>query len=159
MFHRCPFDANIQAVYFKIVTDNEVDLILSSSGDNAGLECPSVSYAVNKINGVFQHGVSTPAAASNVTAIGGTNVVTNTTTTSLDSIYVKENTYSDPLVAVDPSGLGGTLTGRYWGQAAAFRRSTPSCPTRRPEALIPAPPPIARYPIAACRSVDVQVAS
>lgn len=88
---------------------------LASSGDNAGLECPSVNYVTSSTNGVFVRGVSAPAADPNVTAVGGTNVVTNGSATSLDSTYAKENAYGDPLVPNDPYGLGANLSGGYWG--------------------------------------------
>ena len=88
---------------------------LASSGDNAGLECPSVNYLTNSTNGVFVRGVSVPAADPNVTAVGGTNVVTNASATSLDSTYDKENAYGDPLIPYDAYGVGADLSGGYWG--------------------------------------------
>ncbi|MCQ8279446.1 protease pro-enzyme activation domain-containing protein [Acetobacteraceae bacterium KSS8] len=150
-------DSNIVDAYFKVVTDNQADVVsssfgacelyytaaynggvdetgvlklqhqlflqgnaqgitfLASAGDNAGLECTPVSYITAGANGQFVAGVSTPAADPNVTAVGGTNVVTQTSTTSLDSTYVGENAYGDPLIPYDPNGTGGLLSGGYWG--------------------------------------------
>jgi len=88
---------------------------LASSGDEAGLECPSVNYVVNGQAGTWVKGVSTPAADPSVTAVGGTNVVTVSKSSSLDSAYVGENAYGDPMEAEDPYGEGADLTGGYWG--------------------------------------------
>lgn len=88
---------------------------LASSGDEAGLECPTANYVLDGTAGKFVPGVSTPAADSNVTAVGGTNMVTTHSTTSLDSSYVGENAWSDPEVPYDLYGLGATVSGGVWG--------------------------------------------
>ena len=89
---------------------------LASSGDNAGLQCPSKSYVLDGQAGTFQAGVSVPAADPNVTAVGGTNLVTTFTTKgALESAYVGENAWSDPLVPYDVYGFGTTVSGGYWG--------------------------------------------
>ncbi|MBE7210072.1 MAG: S8 family serine peptidase [Gluconacetobacter diazotrophicus] len=88
---------------------------LASSGDNAGLECPSVNNVTQGTAGRFVRGVSVPAADPNVTAVGGTNVVTASSATTLDSSYVRENAYGDPLVPYDAYGTGANLSGGYWG--------------------------------------------
>ncbi len=88
---------------------------LASSGDEAGLECPTANYVTNMTNGNFVPSVSTPAADSNVTAVGGTNVVTKSTKGSLDSSYVRENAWSDPEIPYDIYGLGATVSGGSWG--------------------------------------------
>ncbi len=88
---------------------------LASSGDEAGLECPTVNYVTDATPGQFITSVSTPAADSNVTAVGGTNVVTTHSTTTLDSSYVGENAWSDPEIPYDIYGLGSTVSGGVWG--------------------------------------------
>ncbi len=88
---------------------------LASSGDEAGLECPSANYAVDGTAGNFVPGVSVPAADSSVTAVGGTNVVTRSTAGSLDSTYVGENAWSDPEIPYDIYGEGANVSGGYWG--------------------------------------------
>lgn len=88
---------------------------LASSGDEAGLECPTVNYVVNGTNGKFIPSVSVPAADSAVTAVGGTNVLTTHSSTTLNSAYVKENAWSDPEVPYDIYGLGATVSGGSWG--------------------------------------------
>ncbi|MCQ8240778.1 S53 family peptidase [Rhizosaccharibacter radicis] len=88
---------------------------LASSGDEAGLECPTPNYVVNGAPGVFVPSVSVPAADPNVTAVGGTNVVTRHIAGSLDSTYVSENAFSDPEVPYDPYDLGANVSGGSWG--------------------------------------------
>lgn len=88
---------------------------LASSGDEAGLECTDTNYIINGTNGKDVPSVSTPANDPNVTAVGGTNVVTNAVAGSLDSAYVRENAYSDPLNPEDPYGVGATISNARWG--------------------------------------------
>ncbi len=88
---------------------------LASSGDEAGLECPTANYAVSGTAGSFIPSVSTPAADTSVTAVGGTNLVTTHSGTSLISSYVDENAWSDPEVPYDIYGLGANVAGGSWG--------------------------------------------
>lgn len=88
---------------------------LASSGDNAGLECPDTNYVLQGNNGSYVKGIEWPASDPNVTAVGGTNLLTQNTSGSLDSTYVGENAYSDPLPAKDPFGIGKTLVNARWG--------------------------------------------
>jgi subtilase family serine protease len=88
---------------------------LASSGDNAGLECPNRGYVVDGKPGKFVASVSVPAADPNVTAVGGTNLITIYRPDTLDSAYYAENAFADPLVRIDPYGLGVTVGGGYWG--------------------------------------------
>ncbi len=93
---------------------------LASSGDNAGKECPSTSYYPGFMNGTFQKGVSTPAADTNVTAVGGTNVITGYNQGTLESPYVGENAWSDPEVPNDPYGLNVNASGGFWGAGGGY---------------------------------------
>jgi subtilase family serine protease len=91
-----------------------------SSGDEAGLECPSIPYMADqtgklKLAGTFLASVSTPAADPNVTAVGGGNLITKFTKGSLDSTYVGENGAADPEVPYDYYDYGANVTGGYWG--------------------------------------------
>ena len=94
-----------------------------SSGDSGGLGCPSNNYvASNGTNIVFQPGVEAFAVDPNVTAVGGTNLVTSypvpytgDPTTPEPSTYVGENGYGDPEVPYDPYGFGRNVSGGYWG--------------------------------------------
>ena len=87
---------------------------LASSGDEAGLECPTSNYGPG-VNGTFIPSVSTPAADTNVTAVGGTNVITVHDTKTLNSALVSENAWSDPEIPYDIYGFGATVSGGSWG--------------------------------------------
>ena len=108
-YHELFLQGNAQGITF-----------LASSGDNAGKECPSVSYYPDMGNGVFLKGVSTPAADTAVTAVGGTNVVTGYNQGTLDSPYVGENGWVDPEIPYDPFGIGTTASGGYWGAGSGY---------------------------------------
>jgi subtilase family serine protease len=88
---------------------------LASSGDEAGLECPSANYFAGATNAKFIPSVSFPASDPNVTAVGGTNLATAYSKTSLTAQYVGENEYADKEVPYDPYGLGANVSGGYWG--------------------------------------------
>jgi subtilase family serine protease len=88
---------------------------LASSGDNAGKECTTVDYVVDGDPGKFIPGVSTPASDPNITAVGGTNLVTVYKPGSLASQYATENAWSDPLIPYDVYGLGANVIGGVWG--------------------------------------------
>ena len=92
---------------------------MASSGDSAGPSCISVSY-LNLQPATFIPGVETPAADTDVTAVGGTNLVTASTSGSLNSAYARENTWSDPEVPYDPFGLGENVTGGFWGAGGGY---------------------------------------
>ncbi len=93
---------------------------VASSGDDGAL-IPPVNYfyvAPKKppvVVGSFVPGVQFPASSPNVTAVGGTNLVTTYTKGSLTSDYVRENAFGDALLPYDPYGFGSLLKGGYWG--------------------------------------------
>ena len=88
---------------------------VASSGDEAGLECPSVDYFNGGTSATFVAGVSTPAVDSSVTAVGGGNLITTHAAGSLDSTYVGETAYADPEAPYDIYGFGTNVSGGYWG--------------------------------------------
>ncbi len=98
---------------------------VASSGDNAGLPCASLNY-FNGYASKYVPGVSDPASDPNVTAVGGTNLVTLTptatpapgTVASTDSQYLRESAYADPLEPSDPYGVGVPLSGGYFGSGS-----------------------------------------
>jgi subtilase family serine protease len=94
---------------------------LASSGDEAGLECPTLPY-LNGGSGHFVASVSSPADDPNVTAVGGTNLVTVATKGSLDSTYASENAWSDPEIPYDPYqiGNGAEAKGGVWGAGGGY---------------------------------------
>ncbi len=94
---------------------------MASSGDEGGLECPSLNYFYGNPKARFIPSVSTPADDTAVTAVGGTNLITTTppnpqtTPATLTSKYVAEYSYGDKEFDYDPYGFGTTVTGGYWG--------------------------------------------
>ena len=102
-YHEIFLQGNAQGITF-----------VASSGDQGGPMCPSPDYGTGP-NPVFGPGVSSPADDPNVTAVGGGNLVTTTSTTSLDSTYVRESAFADPDVPYDIYGLGTNVSGGVWG--------------------------------------------
>jgi len=98
---------------------------LASSGDNAGKECTTVNYLSGE-PGTFIPGVSTPASDPNMTAVGGTNLVTVYEPGSLDSAYATENAWSDPLIPYDIYGLGANVSGGAWGAGGGVSQMWPA---------------------------------
>jgi subtilase family serine protease len=94
---------------------------LASSGDSAGKECTTVDYLSGE-PGQFIAGVSVPASDPNVTAVGGTNLVTVYIPGSLDSQYATENAWSDPEIPYDPYGLGANVSGGVWGAGSGVSK-------------------------------------
>ena len=88
---------------------------VASSGDEAGLECPTPDYFSGSTTATFVPSVSTPAADPDVTAVGGGNLVTTSSTTTLTSAYVRESANADPEVPYDIYGFGTNVSGGYWG--------------------------------------------
>lgn len=88
---------------------------VASSGDESGLECPSVDYFYGGTAPTFVPSISTPAGDPAVTAVGGGNLVTKSAPPSLDSSYVRESAYNDPESPYDPYGLGVNVSGGAWG--------------------------------------------
>ena len=88
---------------------------VASSGDQAGLECPSVDYFYGGTSPTFVPSISTPAGDPAVTAVGGGNLVTASAPPSLSSAYVRESAYADPEAPYDPYGVGTNVSGGAWG--------------------------------------------
>ena len=94
---------------------------VASSGDSGGPACLSVSYFYGSPKATFVPGVESPADDPNVTAVGGTNLLTTpppnpqTKPPTLTSEYVSENAIGDPEVPQDPYGVGVDVAGGYWG--------------------------------------------
>ncbi|WP_022970744.1 S53 family peptidase [Xanthomonas maliensis] len=88
---------------------------VASSGDSAGLSCADTQYVLEKKDGRYVPGVVHPAADAYVTAVGGGNLLTTYKKGKLDSAYVRESAFADPLQPQDPFGFGAKLTGGYWG--------------------------------------------
>ncbi len=103
--------------------NSEGQTFLFSSGDSAGLTCPSLSYFNGKA-AKFVPSVSFPASDPNVTAVGGTNLITTTPPSPqpspaiLTSKYKSESEYGDPEIPYDPYGYGTNVKGGYWGSGS-----------------------------------------
>ncbi|MEO5688204.1 MAG: protease pro-enzyme activation domain-containing protein [Burkholderiaceae bacterium] len=99
---------------------------VASSGDESGLECPSMDYFNGVAGATYVPSVSSPADDPAVTAVGGGNLVTTSSTTSLKSAYVRETAYNDPELPSDPYGVGVDISGGAWGAgggvSAVFKR-------------------------------------
>jgi subtilase family serine protease len=50
-----------------------------------------------------------------VTAVGGGNLITTATASSLNSAYVRESAFGDPEAPYDIYGFGQNVSGGYWG--------------------------------------------
>lgn len=87
---------------------------IGASGDSGGLGCMSPGY-FSGTGGSFVDGVSVPAADPNVTAVGGTNLVTAGALGGSDSSYVRENGYADREPPLDPSDTGNAIAGGVFG--------------------------------------------
>jgi len=92
---------------------------IASSGDNAGKACPGPGYAAGNA-AVFLTGVEVPAADPNVTAVGGTNLITTAIPGSVSSGYVGENGWADPEIPYDPDGVGALVSGGFWGAGGGY---------------------------------------
>ncbi len=92
---------------------------IAASGDAGGLGCLSPAYFSGS-NGQFVAGVSVPAADPNVTAVGGTNLVTASAAGGSGSSYLRENAWSDPEAAFDPFSVGVDASGGVWGSGGGF---------------------------------------
>jgi subtilase family serine protease len=95
---------------------------VASAGDGGAKACPTPDY-VNPphLPGTFVTSISSPADDPNVTAVGGTNLVTSTpppNAQTLASRYVSENAYGDPQLPSDVDGLGANVSGGIWGSGS-----------------------------------------
>ncbi len=89
---------------------------IASSGDSGALSAiPVVCFNGGPACGSFEPSVEFPASSPHVTGVGGTNLVTTYTGTAgdLNSRYVREEAYADPLAA--DIFFGTSATGGYWG--------------------------------------------
>ncbi len=89
---------------------------LASSGDSAGKICPTPNLFTGVGTPKYVAGVSTPASDPNVTAVGGTNLVTNYVQGSLDSAYAGENAWADQW----PGDYG--LKNGWWGAGGGYSK-------------------------------------
>jgi kumamolisin len=89
---------------------------IASSGDSGALGAIPINCLNYKPNcGKFLASAEFPASSPHVTGVGGTNLVTTYTgaTGDLNSQYVREQAYADPLA--EDIFFGTSATGGYWG--------------------------------------------
>ncbi len=91
---------------------------IASSGDSGALSVPAPAcFAANPpvtgSCGAFMASAEFPASSPHVTGVGGTNLATTYNANNLNSKYIYEQAYADPL-AVDIF-YGTSATGGYWG--------------------------------------------
>jgi subtilase family serine protease len=89
---------------------------VASSGDQGGPACPSAEYgfAAGASGNTFGPGISSPSDDPDVTAVGGGNLITAADGT-LNSAYVRESAFGDPLFPYDIYGVGQLVSGGFWG--------------------------------------------
>jgi subtilase family serine protease len=88
---------------------------VASSGDQGGIPCPSPDYGFpGATNNVFGPGISSPSGDPDVTAVGGGNLIT-TADGTLNSAYVRESAFGDPLLPYDIFQVGQLVSGGFWG--------------------------------------------
>lgn len=131
LFYTAPYNGGVdytgvlkaESALFKQGESQGITFV-ASAGDNAGLGCTTVSYFSHSPNATFIAGVEYPGSDPNVVSVGGTNLKTaappspQPSPPNLNSRYVSENAYADPLVAYDPYGLGSNVSGGYWGSGS-----------------------------------------
>jgi subtilase family serine protease len=94
---------------------------VASSGDSGGLSLPPISYFTTApqfppvVTGKFRPGVQFFASSPHVTAVGGTNLKTTSDPPSLESSYVHEQAFANPVIPYDPYGIGNLVSGGVWG--------------------------------------------
>jgi kumamolisin len=87
---------------------------IASSGDSGALS----SFPPDCFNGVPNCGaaeaaVQFPSSSPHVTGVGGTNLITTYNPSNLNSAYVRESAFADPLTG--DIFYGTSATGVYWG--------------------------------------------
>jgi subtilase family serine protease len=88
---------------------------VASSGDQGGPACPSPDYGFpGATNNTFGPGISSPSDDPDVTAVGGGNLITASNGT-LNSAYVRESAFGDPLLPYDIYGVRQLVSGGFWG--------------------------------------------
>ncbi len=87
---------------------------VASSGDAGALDVPpNACFGATGPCGSFQASVEFPASSPYVVGVGGTNLKTTYTAGDLNSAYISEEAYADPLTA--DIFYGTPATGGYWG--------------------------------------------
>lgn len=90
---------------------------IASSGDSGALSLPPLACFTNPDPttpcGSFLASAEFPASSPHVTGVGGTNLATTYTPSNLNSHYIYEQAYADPLA--EDIFYGTAATGGFWG--------------------------------------------
>lgn len=113
MIHQLFLRGNAQGITF-----------LASSGDAGAVPCLSAAFENNPTNGTsFVEGVETPSSDPNITAVGGTNLVSAATPTANDVTRSQENAQFDPLLPAEfEIGPGDivSVNNNTWGSGGGY---------------------------------------
>ena len=113
MMHQLFLQGNAQGITF-----------VASSGDNGAVPCLSAAFENNPTNGTsYIEGVETPSSDPNVTAVGGTNLVSAATPTANDVMRSQENAQCDPRLPAEfeiaPNQIV-TVSNNTWGSGGGY---------------------------------------
>jgi kumamolisin len=87
---------------------------IASSGDSGALSAvPVVCFNYGPDCGSAEPSAEFPASSPHVTGVGGTNLITTYNPPSLESKYIREEAFGDPLA--EDIFYGTSATGFYWG--------------------------------------------
>jgi kumamolisin len=87
---------------------------VASSGDAGALDAlPVACFYQDTCTGTFLPSVEFPASSPHVVGVGGTNLKTTYAAGNLNSAYISEEAFADPLTEDIFYGTG--VTGGYWG--------------------------------------------
>ncbi len=128
LFYTAPYNGGVDftgilKVYHSLFQQGNSQGItfVASSGDNGALGCNTVDYIVNQAQGTsFILGVQHPGADPNVTAVGGTNLVTTATPGPDDATYLTENADFDPRVSEDVFFPNDPVSNNIWGSGGGI---------------------------------------
>jgi subtilase family serine protease len=123
LFYTAPYNGGVDMtgllkVYHSLFQQGNAQGItfVASSGDNGALGCNTVAYITKQAQGTsFILGVEHPAVDPNVTAVGGTNLVTSATPGPDDATYLTENADFDPRIAEDVFFPDDPVSNNIWG--------------------------------------------
>jgi kumamolisin len=121
IFYSAPYNDGVDFTY---LIQEENDLIakgsalgitfIASSGDSGALSSfPPGCFNGGPNCGAVEPAVQFPSSSPYVTGVGGTNLITTYNPTNLNSSYIREEAYGDPLTA--DIFYGTSATGSYWG--------------------------------------------
>lgn len=121
LYYTAAFNGGIDYTYLAKIEDDlfaqgsaQGITFIASSGDSGALEAvPLQCFNYEPNCGKFLLSASFPASSPHVVGVGGTDLVTTSRPGDLDSAYIRESAFADPL-AVDIF-YGTSAVGGYWG--------------------------------------------